>query len=383
MTGAPHREIECMKLLLLNYEFPPLGGGASPVSSEIADNLVERHAYDIDVVTMGYKGLPAYEERGPRLRIHRVPCWRSRQELCHPWEQATYLLAGYRKAVALHRSRCFDICHAHFLIPTGIIAEKLKKRFGLEYIVTSHGSDVPGFNSDRFIFLHKFTGPTLRKVAAGAKLIVAPSQYLATLILENIDAGLERKVSVIPNGIDTEKFAPGPKRKMILGTGRLLPRKGFQFLLEAVADRDIGYEVHICGDGPMMGALQEIRRRSKTEIFLHGWLDNTSPEYRALLQSAAIFVLPSLKENASISLLEAMSAGAAVVTTNISGCPETVGPEGILVEPGSVADLRAKLFGLVENEVQILRNQTAMRSRVERIFSLDRILGMYNSVISG
>ena len=330
-----------MKLLVLNYEFPPLGGGASPVSSDIAEQL-SQHACEIDVVTMGYRGLPAYEERSPRLRIYRVPCWRSRKELCHPWEQATYLLAGYRKAAELHRFRPFDLCHAHFLIPTGIIAAKLKKRFGLEYVVTAHGSDVPGFNSDRFILLHKFTGPTLRRVAAGAKQIVAPSQYLARLILEKIDAGFARKIIVIPNGIDTEKFAPGPKRKMILGTGRLLPRKGFQLLLEAVAERDCGYEVHICGDGPMMGALREIQRRSKTRIALHGWLDNTSPEYRALLQAAAIFVLPSLKENASISLLEAMSAGAAVITTNISGCPETVGPEGILVEPGSVEDLGRK-----------------------------------------
>ena len=55
------------KILLLNYEFPPLGGGASPVSYEIAKKLSESGEFDIDVVTMGYKGLDSYEEVNKNL----------------------------------------------------------------------------------------------------------------------------------------------------------------------------------------------------------------------------------------------------------------------------------------------------------------------------
>ena len=49
------------RILVLNYEFPPLGGGASPVSYELAKRLSETNSFDIDVVTTGYKGLPKYE----------------------------------------------------------------------------------------------------------------------------------------------------------------------------------------------------------------------------------------------------------------------------------------------------------------------------------
>ncbi len=370
-----------MNLLLLNYEFPPLGGGASPVSFEIASQLVERYDVNIDVVTMGFKGLPVYEECGPSLRIHRVPCWRSKKEICHPWEQATFLVSGFKKAAALHQEHNFDLCHTHFLIPTGIIAEKLKRHFGLDYVVTAHGSDVPGFNNDRFKLLHQFTGPVLRKVARGAKKIVAPSHFLEQLIRQKIDVAFDEKLTVIPNGIDVDKFRPRQKRRIILGSGRLLPRKGFQFLLEAVADQDIGYEVHICGDGPMMGALQEIGQRSQTKVVLHGWLDNRSQQYRDLIESAAIYVLPSLKENASIALLEGMAAGAAVLTTAISGCPETVGEGGILVEPASVSDLREKLYRLVADEDRLKTVQQAMRNRVMQNFAWEKIIGQYWQVL--
>jgi glycosyltransferase involved in cell wall biosynthesis len=370
------------RVLLLNYEFPPLGGGASPVSYEIAKKLVDKGGFDIDVVTMGYKGLPSFAEDGPRLRIHRVPCWRSKKELCHPWEQLTYLATGYRKAAELHEANPYDICHAHFLIPTGIIARRLKMKYGLEYVVTAHGSDVPGFNNDRFKLLHRFTGPVLRKVARQAKSVVSPSNYLKGLMLENIDAGLESRIRVIPNGIDVQKFTPAEKTNIILGTGRLLPRKGFQYLIEAVSERDIGYEVHICGDGPMMGALRELRKKSKTKVVLHGWLDNNSATYRELLQCAAIYVLPSLKENASIALLEAMCAGAAVVTTDISGCPETVGGDGVLVEPASVQDLRSTLYALTADPRRLKTLQQAMRRRVEAVFSWKVVLESYQEALS-
>jgi len=168
-----------------------------------------------------------------------------------------------------------------------------------------------------------------------------------------------------------------------LASGRLLPRKGFHLLLEAVAERDIGYTVHICGDGPMMRRLLELQKISKTPVILHGWLDNRSAEYRSLLASAAIFVLPSLKENASIALLEAMSAGAAVVTTKVSGCPETVGSAGILVEPGSVSDLQAKLERLVTDDRLLEATQVAMRRRALENFSWPAALAAYRSLFNG
>lgn len=366
------------KILVLNYEFPPLGGGASPVTYELAKRLSETGDYDIDVVTMGYKDLPKYEEVNAHLRVHRVKSWRSKKEICHPWEQLTYLVSGYFKCKELLAKNTYDICHTHFIIPTGVLALKLKNKFGLEYVITSHGSDVPGFNTDRFKLLHKFTGPILRAVSFNAKTITAPSNYLLELILKNISSKLAEKTVVIPNGIDTTKFTPQPKKNYIFSSGRLLRRKGFQYLIQAVSDEDLGWEVHIAGDGPMMGELQTLAAKSKTKVVLHGWLNNNSQEYKDLLEQAAVYVLASEKENASVALLEAMSVGCAVITTNISGCPETVEDTGILVDPCSASKIHDALLLLTQNEQKRTELQRKVLERLTTMYKWPLIVKKYS-----
>lgn len=369
------------RLLVLNYEFPPLGGGASPVSYELAKRLSETGDYDIDVVTMGYKGLSAFEQLNEHLRVHRVKCWRSKKEICHPWEQATYLISGYRKCRELLRERQYDVCHCHFIIPTGVLALKLKKEYGLSYVITSHGSDVPGFNTDRFKFLHKFTGPLLRAVCKNAKTITAPSNYLKQLILASISTDHESKTIVIPNGIDTSKFTPQPKKNQIFSSGRLLQRKGFQYLIHAVSDEDIGWEVHIAGDGPMMPELKRLAEKSKTKVVLHGWLDNNGKEYKDLLEQAAIFVLMSESESFGMVIVEAMCAGCVVITTNVSGCAGTVGNAGLLVNPRDSFELRSKLLSVLNNQDQLIELQKLATERVNMLYGWDIVLREYKKVL--
>ena len=321
------------RILVLNYEFPPLGGGASPVSYEIADRLSQTGDFDIDVVTMGYKDLPKYEEVNKNFRIHRIKCWRSKKEICHPWEQATYLVSGWFKCKELLKNNKYDICHTHFIIPTGILALRLKKKFGLPYFITAHGSDVLGYN-DRFKLLYPFLINIWKKVLDNAKTITSPSNFLEDEILK-VYSKIENKIVIIPNGIDTNKFKPQEKKKYIFSSGRLFINKGFQYLIQAVSDKDIGYEVHIAGDGPMMTELQNLAKKSKTKVFLHGWLDNQGSEYKNLLEQSEIFVLISSSESFGMVIAEGMCAKCAVITTNISGCAEIVGNSGILVEPNT------------------------------------------------
>ncbi|MCA9485852.1 MAG: glycogen/starch synthase, partial [Nanoarchaeota archaeon] len=78
-----------LRILMLNYEFPPLGGGASPVSYEISKGLVKL-GHRVDVVTMGYRDLEQVEKK-EGINVYRVKCMRSKKEICHPWEQLSYL----------------------------------------------------------------------------------------------------------------------------------------------------------------------------------------------------------------------------------------------------------------------------------------------------
>lgn len=364
-----------MKILVLNYEFPPLGGGAGPVSYEIAKRYVGL-GHSVDVVTMGYKNLPRFEARDG-INIYRVRCLRSKKEICQPYEQFTFILSAILFLRKHLKNHAYDVNHTHFIIPTGIISLWLKWKYGLPYVISSHGSDVPGFNTDRFTTLHRFTRPILKIVCNQAEQIVALSGFLKNLIRQNIKTYPEDKLIKIPNGIDPEKYIPSIKENIILSTGRLLPRKGFQHLIQAVSGSDSGYEIHICGDGPMMPQLKKLASVSKTRIVFHGWINNESAEYRELLGSASIYCLLSSKENASVALLEGMSAGCAVITGNASGCPETVGTAGITIDPTNIGEIQSAINSLILQPEQLAAKMREARKKVIEEYDWNQIVEKY------
>jgi glycosyltransferase involved in cell wall biosynthesis len=263
------------------------------------------------------------------------------------------------------------------LLPTGLLALDLKKRYKLPYVISAPGSDIPGYNTDRFWFLHIFTPPLLRKICDGAEYIVTSSSYLTGLIRQRLNLHQSEKILQIPNGINPAKFVPDKKEEIVISSGRLLPRKGFQNLIKAVSDTDIGFDVHICGDGPMRTQLERLAKNAQTRIIFHGWMNNNSSLYRDLLGKASIFVLLSTRENASVALLEGMSAGCAVIASNTAGCPETVASAGMLIDPTDSALIKAKLAKLINDPVLRQQLQHMARQRVERVFAWDRIVDDY------
>lgn len=365
-----------MRILLLNYEFPPLGGGGATSSYEIAKGLVEK-GDEVDVVTMRYKGLPR-EENVDGIKVYRVSSIRRRKESCSPDEMLSYIVNAKRFLKKLLKQKSYDVCYCHFIIPTGVVARWLKKKFNIPYIIKAGGSDVPGYNTDRFKFFHKFTAPFLKRICRDSKYLTVPSNYLYNLIKEKIG---DYPIKIIPNGVYPEKFQPKQKKRIIFSSGRLLGRKGFQYLIKAVSDKDIGYEVHIAGDGPMMPKLEDLASQSNTRIVLHGWMDNNSEEYKQLLEEASIYVLASEKENASISLLEAMSAGCAVITTNVSGSPEVIGSAGLVVEPRSSEQLREKIEHLIKNENLLQDLGKKSRKRILEHFDWNKIINNYENIL--
>jgi glycosyltransferase involved in cell wall biosynthesis len=357
-----------------------LGGGSSSVSYEIGKRYVA-NGHDVDVVTMSFEGL-SDEESVDGMTVHRVPCLRRNVELSRIHELASYVHSAKRFLGKYLKHTRFDVNHTHFLLPTGIIARWIKSRFGLAYVISAHGSDVPGFNPDRFRLAHRFTRPLLKSIGSDADRIVAMSDYLAGLIRENVHDYSAEHLIRIRNGIDTAKFRPTQKKNIILATGRLLPRKGFQHLIRAVSEEDIGFELHICGDGPMWDELRHLAVTSKTKVLFHGWLNNQSALYLDLLGSAAIYVLASERENSSIALLEAMSAGCATVTTTAAGCRETVGDAGILFRPGDSRELKQALCSLVSDEQLRLTLQQKAIVRARENFDWNGIVAQYEDVLT-
>ncbi|MCC6697994.1 MAG: glycosyltransferase family 4 protein [Candidatus Hydrogenedentes bacterium] len=361
-----------MRILVLNYEYPPLGGGAAPVCKHLSRHFA-RAGHQVDVVTMAYRDLPS-EEVQDGVRIMRVPALRKRMETCETPEMLSYVMSAFPRVTARLMRGQYDVIHCHFIIPTGLLAWSATRLGRTPYVITAHGSDVPGFNPERFTKEHHITGPLLRTIARGAASVVAPSEFLRGLIRESIGAG---DVELVPNGIDVDSLGFGSKKRHLLMTGRLLKRKGFQHVLEALEGVDTDFEIHIAGDGPLRAELEAMAAKIPAKVVFHGWLENGSREIGELYESAAIFCLPSQRENASIALLEGMLSGAAVITSNDTGCAETIGDAGLTVVHGDVPALRQALLPLMRSEALCAEYGAKARQRVLDCYSWDRISARY------
>lgn len=360
-----------MKILVLNHEFPPVGGGASPMSWQLCRHLAAR-GHSLDVVTMRFADLPHYQEK-QGVRIHRTWALRRRADICHTHEMATYLPGAYPTVRRLLAHQHPDIIHCHFLMPGGPLAYLAARAGRLPWLVTCHGSDVPGYNPERFGLDHKLLTPFWHGLVRRVPLLVSPSQSLRQLILSHCP---NADVRVIPNGIDIPTYDPTAKQHRIVLCSRLLPRKGFQYALEALAGLDDPWPIDVIGEGPYRSNLEQLAQKHRLPATFHGWLDHHDPRFKQLYQNGAIFIFPSEAENFPVVLLEAMAAGMAVITSTAGGCPEVVGDTALLAPPRDVSTLRQHLQQLISQPDLRQQLADAARQRVND-FAWPRLAQQY------
>lgn len=339
---------------MLNYEFPPLGGGASSATYHMAIELQKR-GHRVDILTAREKGGPAFETI-EGVRVFRVPSFRLGVHDAGIFGAASYLLFARLKLAHLIRENRYDLTHYYFGLPTGMLSFYSHAKHGIPYIVSLRGSDVPGYDVNRKFLpsMHQLLESTRRRIWRNASAVVANSNSLRQLAMDS-DGGCN--IEVIPNGVDIELFAsartpPGKDDTLrVLCVSRLIPRKGLTTLVEAIAElRDSNIEVEIVGSGKMANGLRKLIRslRLQGRVRLTGF--KARPELASHYRRADIFVLPSLSESCAMALLEALSSGLPVVVSNVGGNPEIVRHEenGLLFEPGSSAGLAAALRRLIE-----------------------------------
>ena len=382
-----------MRILLLNYEFPPLGAGGATSSFNLARNLVAL-GQRVDVVTMGMRGTPRREILDG-VQVYRVPSIRARPEVCHTHEMATYDLSAIVQAWALSRSRKYDLVNAQFILPTGPVAYALKRLTGLPYVLTARGSDVPGHNPNRFRLDHRVLRPIWRWLVRDADAVVAVSEDLKARIRSHVP---ELAVTVIPNGASPLGSAAddgtngsgraGPDGTIpdgtipngtmrVLTVGRLHEFKGVQYILEAAGRAGLDLEVDVVGDGPYRRTLEAQAARLGKPVRFWGWLDRTAPELRRLYQTSSVFVFPSEREGSPTVLQEAMSAGLAVIAANSAGTPEVVGDAGLLVRPKDAAGIADALRHLAAHPEVARDLGRRGQERVRREFDWKVLAGRY------
>jgi sugar transferase (PEP-CTERM/EpsH1 system associated) len=197
-----------------------------------------------------------------------------------------------------------------------------------------------------------------------------------------------RRVTTILNGIDVERFAysgPNPTGPVVT-VARLSPEKDVPTLLRAAAiavRQRPDFRLEIAGDGAVMPNLRRLAEELSLgeQVTFLGQVRDVA----GLLSRASAFVLPSLSEGISLTLLEAMARGLAVVATRVGGNPEVVadGETGLLVPPQSPDALAAALLRLQSHPDQARAMGEAGRRRVETVFDVQRMVREYELLYRG
>src|SRR3954451_19147031 len=227
-----------MRILLLNYEFPPVGGGAATASSEIARHLAAS-GVEVAVLTSHVKGLVPREMRDG-FEIHRVPVMRHRLDYCSFPEMGAFVVGAALPALQLASKFRPDVMHVFFGLPTGPVGLLVNRLKGVPYLLSLRGDDVPGRQEGALALGHRLVRPLIRRVWSRAGMLVVNGEALR-LRAQRVLPG--RNVEVVPNGIDLEMFSPAgraPDRRKVrvLYVGRLHKQKGLQYLLQGISMLD-------------------------------------------------------------------------------------------------------------------------------------------------
>jgi glycosyltransferase involved in cell wall biosynthesis len=343
MTARP-------RIMLVNYEYPPLGGGAGTATAGMARALVGLGC-DVTVLTSRFRGQPEVEI-ADGFTIRRVRVVRRHADRCSPAEMMTFIVSAAADVVRPTERPRPDLTIAFFGVPGGPVAWVLRLRRGTPYIISLRGGDVPGFKwAPGTGLYHLLSAPAIRFLWRRAAAVIANGAGLRQLA-ERAAPGLS--VPVVPNGVDTVLHAPDPaaeKASMagppeILLVGRLVHQKGADILLHALGMiRDLDFSVRIVGDGPDRHALERLAEEQNIagRVAFTGWVprENIADHYRR----ADIFAFPSRIEGMPNVVLEAMAYALPVVATDVDGNRDVLanGRTGLLVPTEDPALLAAAL----------------------------------------
>jgi len=367
---------------MLNYEFPPIGGGGGQAHLALLRQYAGRGELEVDVLTSAPKPGLTVERFSGNVAIRRVGVHKKDLHLWRRFEVIEWLAkAGsqYRRMLAEKR---YDLIHVFFGFPTGWLCYRDAKR--PPYIVSLRGSDVPGANA-RLKFEYKLLGPLVFKpIWQRAAALVACSEGLKSRALKFLPSA---DATVIPNGVDLERFSPadpgpgdagsGPLR--LLTVGRLSATKRLALLIEVVElllRQGCEVRLTVVGGGALKADLEQTVKQKGLSSAVHLVGRVESEEMPQAYRRHDIFISASMQEGMSNAMLEAMASGLPIVTTRCEGVDELIADNGIVVDDPQPAALAAAIEKLARDRTTLAAMSLAARKRAED-FGWDRVAESY------
>ena len=388
-----------MRILILNYEYPPLGGGAGVATAALAHGLADV-GVAVDVVTASANdgaerrsssrdhdltvqgGLRLFRVRSSRIGVHQAGMLGA----------ASYLLNALPVVRGLLRTHQYDAIHVFFSLPTGALLPFVGIG-DIPVIVSLRGSDVPGYDTYNTTVqrIHRLLAPLTRWIWRRADRVVPVCHSLGRLA-EHTCPGLE--YSVIQNGVDLDLFHPAPPATRVPGTrpthclavARLVERKGLGELIRAFALLPRGqFTLELVGEGPDRELLRRLTEQLGVahEVQFSGSLSRAAVAER--YRAADLFTLPSSAEAFGNVFAEALASGLPIVGSTVGGIPELVehGVNGLLIDPGQPLALARAIQYLAQDPELRQMMRIRNRARAEATLQWSEITGRYLALYEG
>ncbi|MFB0525193.1 MAG: glycosyltransferase family 4 protein [Phycisphaerae bacterium] len=374
-----------LNLLMLNYEFPPIGGGAANAHLALLKQYANRSNLNIDVLTSAPKPGFFEEKFSENITIYKVGLHKKDLHFWRKVEVVEWLLKAKSHYRTLLQENDYDLVHAFFGFPTAYLCYRSADK--LPYIISLRGSDVPGQHA-RLKLDYKILGPLFAAVWKKAAALVACSEGLKNRALNFLPTVT---IDVIPNGVELDRFSPAETTKSsevlrLLTVGRLSVTKRVEMLIDVaqILHRD-GWQVHltIVGGGQMEQQLRQMvaEKNLSNIIEITGRLD--SEKMPQVYRQNDIFVSASMQEGMSNAMLEAMASGLPIVTTRCEGVEELIKDNGIVVEKAQASQIAEAIKKLAETAETSRKISVAARKQAEK-FSWKNVaeeyLSRYNKI---
>jgi len=374
-----------MKILFVNYEYPPLGGGGGVAMMEVAQEMATRH--QVHVLTSAGPALGSLEKHpSVDLTVHRTRSLpRIDRATASFGSMAAFLPFGIAEGNRILKAGKFDVVNTWFAVPSGITGSAIARRNGVPHLLTVIGGDI--YDPSKWYSPHRFlpAGMAVKKILREADAHVAISSDIADRTRKYFN--FDRPVEVIPLGIKEPKWTPvgreelgmNPERMYIVAVGRLVRRKDHPTLLRSFASLNReDTELVLLGDGPERENLQGLAKELgiQDRVNLRGFV--TDEIKYQVLSNSDVFALVSLHEGFGIVYLEALYCGLPVIAANEGGQLDLLedGKTGRLVPVGDVGALTKALGECLSDEVQTEEVRQANQQRFNQ-FSIANLALRY------
>jgi glycosyltransferase involved in cell wall biosynthesis len=371
-----------MRILMLNYEFPPIGGGAAHAHLCLLKQYAGKEDLHVDVLTSAPKPGAVTEKFSGTITVYKVGIHKKQLHYWRRTEVIEWLIkAGFHYRRLLRQNK-YDLVHAFFGFPTGWLCYRSADR--LPYVISLRGSDVPGQHA-RFQLEYKILGPAFRAIWKKATALVACSEGLKARALRFLPSV---SIEVIPNGVELDRFGPAegdqkPDVLRLLTVGRLSVTKRVEMLIDAVEVlHKQGCNLHFTVVGG--GSLEPQLRAAVLERNLGDIVEITgrtsSEDMPQLYRRNDIFISASMQEGMSNAMLEAMASGLPIVTTRCEGLDELIGDNGLVVEQAIAGSIAKAIKKLTDDRSLCRQMSLAARRQAERFGwsrSAEQYLALY------